>query len=250
MKKSKKYLSLLLAATITTSVIFSSTSFAQNIDTYNFKQIQQNITELNEYLDENNIDVISELENGKLKLLNELNNTEDEVICSKIQLQIDVYNSLISSCKDYNNTSTYVNNGSSLAYAVAAIIAYFQSNGYDLAAELLSVAYINTSSSSTYEPRYGYKASASSVINKIRYNNQIYGSALFPNSESQNDKDLYYAIHKFDYVKSSGRLMLTDIYNYATSDYTGIADAAVNTMFLAQQLGVIIPFNVRIYLPL
>lgn len=250
MKKSKKYLSLLLATAVTTSITFSSTSLAQNIDTYNLKQIQQTIKEVNEYFDENNTNVINELENGKVKLLNELQNAEDSLTRSKIESQINTYNLLISNCKNYDNISTYIPEPNTLTIAVAAIVSYFDSNGYDLAAELLAFAYQNKSSSVTYQPYNGYKASASNITNKIRFNNKDYGSEAFPNSGNKNDKDLYYAIHAFDYTKFNGRLIIRDTYDYAVSDYTGIAGAAVNTMWLAQQLGVIVPFNVEIYLPL
>ena len=59
-------------------------------------------------------------------------------------------------------------------------------------------------------------------------------------------KDLYYAIHAFSWTKSGGFVTLRDRYDFAPGDYNGIAGTAVNTMYLAQQAGVLVPFYLSI----
>ena len=48
------------------------------------------------------------------------------------------------------------------------------------------------------------------------------------------------AIYKLN--ANSGIVTLTDRYDYDVADYSGIEGAAVNTMFLTQLEGVIVPF--------
>lgn len=60
------------------------------------------------------------------------------------------------------------------------------------------------------------------------------------------EKDLYYAIHFFNYTFDAQKhiFTLTDRYDYAFSDEnTGVA---VNEMFLTQQNGVLVPYYVKI----
>lgn len=50
-----------------------------------------------------------------------------------------------------------------------------------------------------------------------------------------------------NYSYRSGNLTISDKYDYDINpDYQGIAGTTVNTMYLAQQMGVIVPFKVLI----
>jgi hypothetical protein len=77
------------------------------------------------------------------------------------------------------------------------------------------------------------------------------GSAEFTNSGNTQQRDCYYSIHKFNYTKTSSTsrtVTITDVYDFAYgADYHSfLAQAAINTMMLAQQEGVITPYNVKI----
>ena len=41
-------------------------------------------------------------------------------------------------------------------------------------------------------------------------------------------------------------LNVSDRYDYASGDYTGVAGVAVNTMYQAQQAGILVPYYVKI----
>lgn len=74
------------------------------------------------------------------------------------------------------------------------------------------------------------------------------GDAKFPNEGNVLEKDLYYAIHKFNYTfnPSTRIFSLSDRYDFAYGDYSGIAGAAIDTMYLAQLNGVLVPFYTTI----
>ena len=133
--------------------------------------------------------------------------------------------------------------------AVSAVIAYFNSQGYSLAAELLTHAKNNTSLNSNYFPVNGSIVKNSSVFKSIANGTKTSGSSRFNNVGGKIDKDLYYAIHNFDFTKSSPSskiVRLCDRYDFAPGDYSGIAGIAVDTMYKAQQAGVIVPYYVNI----
>lgn len=122
--------------------------------------------------------------------------------------------------------------------------------GYNLSAELLTHASINSVVDSVYSPVYGSRVIASQISYNIASGLSMSGGADFPNSGSSHEKDLYYAIHSFDYTKSGANgktVNIKDRYDFEDSkDYTGLVDFVVHKMFEAQQLGVIKPFQVRI----
>lgn len=133
---------------------------------------------------------------------------------------------------------------------VAAVIAYFNAKGYKLASELLTHARNNKTINSSYTPYYGYHVQASPVFRKIANGTSTKGSDTFPyNSSNTKLADCYYAIHHFDYTKSSVSskiVKITDRYDFAKGDYDGIAGIAINAMYNAQQFGTIKPFYTKI----
>lgn len=130
--------------------------------------------------------------------------------------------------------------------AVAAVIAWFVTAKYTLAAELLTHAVSNNSPGSNYKPYNGSRVASSPVWGKIRAGSATSGSSTFTLTGSVVQKDLHYAINKFKWTKSGSKISLRDLYDFAPGDYNGIAGIAVNTMYLAQQAGVIVPFYTRI----
>jgi len=133
--------------------------------------------------------------------------------------------------------------------AVATISTWFYAKGYTLSNELLLHAKNNSRVNSSYTPVYNGNADrvlASTVFTKLKYGTKTSGTASFPNSGNVAQKDLYYAIHAFSWTKSGGFVTLRDRYDFAPGDYNGIAGTAVNTMYLAQQAGVLVPFYLSI----
>lgn len=133
---------------------------------------------------------------------------------------------------------------------VAAVASFFSINGYRLSYELLIHARDNNQLNSTYVPVYGDRIKASGVTGKIMASNKdSSGSAAFENSGNAVEKDLYYAIHNFSYTfkKVGHTFTLTDRYDYALSgEYTGVAGIAIDKMYEAQQMHVLVPYYVKI----
>lgn len=135
------------------------------------------------------------------------------------------------------------------AIEVASVIAYFNLKGYTLSAELLTHMRSNTVLDSEYIPLHGGKVCESTVFQAILESQAASGSSVFPNTGNQNDKDLYYAIHKFDYTRIGNyTLLISDRYDFASDKaYTSIAGIAISKMYKAQQDGYLTPFYVKIY---
>lgn len=130
--------------------------------------------------------------------------------------------------------------------AVATVVAYFVSQDYALATELLVHAQKNATVGSLYTPVSGFRVTKSPVFWNLRKSAARRGSAEFPNSGNHIQKDLYYAIHSFDWHKSGSYIIITDFYDFDRGDLHSIAGVAIRTMHLAQQEGVLIPYHVSI----
>lgn len=127
--------------------------------------------------------------------------------------------------------------------------AYFNVNGYELSAELLSHMKANKSLNSEYNPTHGDIVRQSSVFTDIAYGHVPTGSGEFPNQGNKTDQDLYNAIHFFDYVKSgpnSKTVTITDRYDYAPNNPESIAGVAMDMMYKAQEAGYLTPFYTKI----
>lgn len=129
---------------------------------------------------------------------------------------------------------------------IAVVIAYFSAKGYKLSSELLTHMYKNNTLNSSYTPTYGSRIKSSSVFKSIANGKSTSGSAAFPNSGTTTTKDLYYAIHNFNYTKSSASsktVKISDRYDYSSGDYSGVA---IGVMKAAQDAGVLVPFYTKI----
>lgn len=202
------------------------------------------MAEIENELREESTDVISELEELVLHYSNLIATTSEYDTIEKLQALISTTYELIDDYKEYQN----LDRGSfHIIYSaeVAAVIAAFNALGYDLAAELLTQAKNNNILDSYYSPVLGSDVTVSSVFTSIQNGTVNSGSSAFPNSGTTDEKDLYYAIHAFNYRKSdSGRVVIIeDRYDYAQGAMGGsLTGMIVNEMYNAQVAGVIVPF--------
>lgn len=214
-------------------------------------QMEQTIQMIEADLEKQNSSVLNELDIAIEFLEQEKSNSLTEEEADKLQALIDTAQELRNSYYLYSIGITPF--GVSHPYytpAVAAVASFFSSSGYLLAFELLIHAEENDDSGSTYRPVYGDRILRSLVIKQIMKNLQdVSGSASFEKGETIIDNDLYYAIHAFNYeFKYPPRVLtLTDTYDFEKNDrYEGIAGTAVDTMYIAQMLGVLVPYTVVI----
>lgn len=228
---------------VPSSVAFAATLPAED------DQIAKNIVAIEDELTANDTDVVTELSDMIAKYKAMLNNPDETVDVDNVKNLISTLEGMLGEYQMYQaGISTYKFH---VIYspAVAAVVAYFNLKGYTLAAELLTHAKGNTTLNSNYYPTNGSRVKQSSVFQNIAKGTKTSGSASFPNSGNTVDKDLYYAIHDFDFTKpsaSSRTVTIRDRYDFAPGDYSGIAGIAVDTMYQAQQAGVIIPYYVNI----
>lgn len=175
---------------------------------------------------------------------------------SKIERLITTTENLIQDYSNYKQSqSSYITTQGIYdpvySAAVATVVAYFEMNDYNLAAELLTHASDNDEAGSEYYPVYGFLCGDSPVTLGIwNSSGPLSSSGVFPKNSFQSAElnDLYYAIHKFNYKKYllDGYLEINDPYDYDTGDYTGVASVAINTMVKAQDAGIIVPYQVII----
>lgn len=157
--------------------------------------------------------------------------------------------------------STYILTRSSngaLDIAVATMISGFSAAGYRLSAELLTHARDNTSLNSTYTPVNSDVLWGSPLLADIWIYGSTSGSDVFPNAggvpggidPAVGLNDLFYAIHKFEYYKNTSLtnqyLEVTDTYDFDSGDYSSFAGVLVDTMYEAQEAGILTPYKVKV----
>ncbi len=199
----------------------------------------------------NDTNVESELENAIEIFTYDLNNTDNLSDQKKLQALIDETYYLLDIYQQSSSSSISPQDvDDANATIVAAVCAYFSSNNYLLAYELLLQAEKNTTLNSTYVPYYGSRVNSSPVISTLKRTENLNtsGSSAFPNTGNAVQKDLYYAIHSFNYSFTSAGFIITDLYDFEKGDliYTGIENIAVETMYRLQLSGYLTPFYIRI----
>lgn len=207
--------------------------------------LQNEIATINTELESKHTDVVSEL-NDQIayyeNLYLETSNSEEK---EKINRLIETTQELIEEYEQYINPMQ-TRGSFHLIYtsAVATVTAYFNNKGYKLAAELLTHAKDNNDLDSIYEPVNKDIMYQSSVFMGIVNGTSTYGISSFPDQGGTAERDLYNAIHSFYYSTSeSGRVVvIQDRYDFAKSGYSSVAGIAVETMYAAQNAGVIVPF--------
>lgn len=229
-------------------IVFPKNVYA-NKETNNFSTVNNNIISIEKDLEKSNTTVVKELEESisyYRELLKNDNLTNDEII--RINTLI---NNLKEQIVDYKNYKLGISfrgtDDPVLSAAVSSVIAWFNNRGYRLSAELLTHAKNNDVRNSLYIPVNGGRVTYSSVYKTIAKSSANYGSSSFPKSGTEIEVDLYYAIHGFDWTKDTyGKITITDLYDFAPGQYKGIQGIAVDTMYMAQQKGVIVPFGIKI----
>lgn len=201
------------------------------------------------------IDVTNELVKMREQFQVQLENSKDDKIISQLLLQIEQINNSLALINNLEYQSLNKNesvlpsseigvNCNIHVTQAALIIAYFNSKGYSLAAELLNYAFINTSRSTVYNlsSTHVSKIYSTSWFATINGKYPVSGSNRFTSG------DLYYAINKFNFGPNSsyGYIDLTDIYDYSLDQsYPTIQGVAVNAMVWAQSVGCLVPYTVK-----
>lgn len=261
MKKSISF--ILVLSLLLTSFVSYGTSL--DIDEMSITEkhtfISEGIAEFEEYFEENDINVIEQLGLAKNSLLDLIEEEEDVEEIAKLKKLADSYDLMIEDYKEYirieeSGITPYGVNHPTYRAAIAAIITYFNINGYYLASELLNHATYD-SVGRQYNPYFGDRAQQTTAYKNLRHEikssgrNSGSGSSSFPNSGGQVDRDLYYAVHLYNYSYYGSVFTLTDIYDFAPGHrYDGLAGTAINLCYMAQTAGVIVPFQTVIKLTL
>lgn len=250
---------LFLTVSLTFSTLFASSAISYAMPNFNAStvnsvdpQLEESILLIEEDLENKGTNVEAGLTDLTLLFeqqkqgISDLKEIEklDQLISTIGDLSID-YNKYKNGdiSTDNKNNITLQSQGSIYAPAVAAIVSWFGTQGYNLSAELLIHAKDNSTYMSNYSPAFGSRVKSSSVTQKILGSSAISGSGEFPNSGGQIDKDLYYAIHYFNWTKSPS-FLISDVYDFALGQYNGLAGTAVNAMYFAQQDGYLTPYKV------
>jgi hypothetical protein len=135
-----------------------------------------------------------------------------------------------------------------LEAAIASVVGFFNLLGYHLSAELLTQMRNNTSLDSLYTPVNADRTLQTAAITEIKNNHFSAGSGAFLNEGNQIQRDSYFSLHKFRYVKTqNGTLVITDRYDYSKDDTFGaIQDVPIQLMYEAQEMGLLVPYYVVI----
>lgn len=250
---------ILLTVSFTFSTLFASSAVSyampsSNASTVNSvnQHLEESILLIQEDLEKNGTSIEAGLTDLTLLFEQQKQGSSDLKEIEKLEQLISTIGDLSTDYKNYKNGELSTNNknnitlqaqGSIYAPAVAAIASWFGSQGYLLSAELLLHAKDNTIYMSSYSPAYGSRVKSSSVTQRILASPARSGSGVFPNSGGQIDKDLYYAIHRFNWTKNPS-FLISDVYNFEIGQYSGLAGTAVNAMYFAQQEGYLTPYQV------
>lgn len=229
----KKLICLILSVIMIMGI--SVPAFASQTSYVN--EAAQAVALIEEELEENNTSVLGELTEIKARL------TDAE--------QIAVIDDMIEEYTAYQNGTLAVPYGSfHLIYspAVSAVVAYFNQQGYILSAELLAHAKDNNVLDSSYIPSNGALMTQTAKYAELCANGLTSGTANFVKTGATVDDDFYYAIHACTYTKNAevNAITVTDRYDFAPNDWSDIQGVAVDTMYKAQEAGVIVPFQFSI----
>lgn len=242
-RKIMSFISFVVIVLLLTQTVFAA-SPTENGD---MQQIAENMEILENTLSTNNTDVVSELNDLIKKYSRRAVSAATTEEAEKLNNLITTLQELIVEYQLYTSGNTTYKFHLIYSPSVATVIAYFNMQNYLLAAELLTHAKDNTEYLSAYSPNYGARARNSSVTEQIGYGTAVSGSSAFEKGESTYEMDLYYAIHAFDFFKSSPTsrvVVIFDVYDFKHEEnaYQSIAGVAIETMYKAQEAGVIVPF--------
>ena len=133
-----------------------------------------------------------------------------------------------------------------LEAAIASVVGFFNMLGYQLSSELLTQMYLNARLDSIYLPINSDRMMQTSTIAEIKKNPLGAGSGVFANEGDEIQRDSYFSLHNFRYVRTdNGTLVITDRYDYSKDDTFGaIQDVPIQLMYEAQEMGLLTPYYV------
>lgn len=203
---------------------------------------QSRVTQL---VEEEGINIEKELES----MINDYESLKDETTDKEVINRIN--NSIEETTNTLEEYRAAKKQRVTYSAEIAAVIAYFNAKGYKLSSECLTHMKENKKKDSNYTPVYGSYVKSSSVFKKIANGSKTSGSSAFPNSGGTRDKDLYYAIHAFNYTKSSKSSKTVKIrdrydFSYDKDHYSGLAGIAITAMYGAQVYGQLTPYYINI----
>lgn len=232
-------------------------------DLYNFSVeeiniIEESVQKIENELLKNGIDVLTEIEK-QIQFYENL--LDSEIDDDKVNQILNIIGNLEYISNEFREEkmalnmsfSVETNNITTSSIAlIASIMAYFNSNGWTLASELLSHMYTNPVVDSIYRPVNATIVNQSPVFQGIVNGDVKYGFSNFTNDGTQIGGDLYYSIHAFRYTKSDSNrtVVITDRYDFALAGYDTIAGIAVYALTTLQNQGVLKPFYTIIERPI
>ena len=227
--------------------------------------IEKTIEDTEKCLVEKKTDVITEL-NKQMEYYEKMLITASPEDCVKIRKIINGTKNLIDEFRLYKARKLFGIQLKGIYHAiwtpaVAAIIAGFQVQGWDLAAELLTYSTINDIYGSHYEPVNGwYIKYATYIRNTIAVSEMVVDEDKFPGPEFWEyipipfgldcykvDADAFYGIGGFTYRKvyhddNNVNICIKDLYDYEIKGGYGLAESIIYACYQAQLAGVIVPF--------
>lgn len=269
----------ILKSTFVLLFIISLVSPVKAVNSNKFDNVVDSFKNLNEFEQMKNVDVVkslkdmikdfeSALKDEKLEDFQIVQYNEQIEYLENSITTIKNLKSLYSKFGDYNKlkqqlNSSKIDNNEIMASMLPganslvcggyqleanAIIAYFNTKGYKLSAELLTRSFNNTVNLSTYVPNTAntnqIKTTSWFIANKSK---TLAGSGGFATG------DLFYSIHLFNYSFwyewGLKYMTIKDVYDFdLTNDLEGLTGLANNFMYGAQYNGCLVPFTTTIFL--
>lgn len=237
------------------------------------EKVENSLTRIENALERLDTDVVGELNKQKADYERRLNTETDEKKIERLQSLISATEKLLQDYKGQTQKGeknpvktgvlgenqvgriaepTYIPKDADWFFyenAVSAIVAYFYAHEYYLSAELLTHARYNRDYGSVYSPINVDPLESSKAYTTICESEELYGASEFAKAGNVSDLDLFYAIHNFRYVKFHEGNVVTVYDNYDfvfDGQFDFIDDIPIKVMYMAQEKGVIVPFNVVI----
>lgn len=219
------------------------------------------------YVEEENINLYHEV----INLIDDELKTNNTSVIEQLQVQIDEYQNMLvnNTYKDKEKLQALINLNKAMLKSynryenskltrkadnptytplVTAAITYFKAKSYKLSAELLSFALENEQLDTYYTIENSDIIEKASKFNKIAFDTKLKGSDSFEKTGATVDDDLYYAIHAFRFEKqlpNSRTVKIEDRYDFAYNENAqSTLEKIVNSMYYAQEVGVLVPFQI------
>ena len=217
-------------------------------------EVQQTTASIENYLAAQGSSVEIEYNKSIARLQEQLNDTEDLTTRENLKTLIGNYQTMLQQYQALSNKKdTGINlmaNETEEFYMnmILTAIAYFDSNDLYLCSELLTHG-ANDHSGRTYTPTQTAHVYATTEYDMLQaLPNGSQSSSGFEKRNTTAEKDLFYSIHLYNYSKQSNRVTLTDEYNFEHKDIPDYASLIPllgnNFMYTAQNIGLIVPYDV------